>query len=421
MSDDLFKGPIILCSFCGKTRKETKRMITGINAMSNICDECVELCYSIIETEEKRQKEVDDKLAEKEFYNLPTPHEIRDLLNEVVIGQDRAKKVLSVAVYNHYKRISQIHIKGNKTKVKKSNVLLVGPTGSGKTLLAQTLAEILNVPFAIADATSLTEAGYVGEDVESILSRLLDAAGGSVKTAERGIIYLDEIDKIATKAGRGSSTRDVSGEGVQQALLKLIEGTVANVPKNKNKNDKATVAMDTKEILFICGGAFVGLTDITKERIQGAKTLGFGSKNISNEEDEKINKKVIKSINAKDLHNFGIIPELVGRIPVIAGLHELDESMLVKILSEPKDSLIDQYKRIFLIDSVQIDFSNSALAEVAKKSIEIKSGARGLRAILEEALLDSMFDIPTYTNINKIIVDYDCITKNISPIYICEE
>ena len=268
----------MICSFCGKTRKEVSKMITGINIINNICNECVLLCYEILSADEIRESEISKKIAQEEFYNLPIPHEIKGLLDQVVIGQEKAKKVLAVAVYNHYKRISDIKVKGNTSKIKKSNILMIGPTGSGKTLLAQTLSEILDVPLAIADATSLTEAGYVGEDVEGILVRLLANAGGSVNLAERGIVYIDEIDKIALKAGRMGATRDISGEGVQQALLKLIEGTIANVPKGKNKGqNKETIALDTSNILFICGGAFVGLKEVVEDRIQGNKSLGFSS------------------------------------------------------------------------------------------------------------------------------------------------
>ena len=391
-------------------------MITGINIINNICNECVLLCYEILSADEIRESEISKKIAQEEFYNLPIPHEIKGLLDQVVIGQEKAKKVLAVAVYNHYKRISDIKVKGNTSKIKKSNILMIGPTGSGKTLLAQTLSEILDVPLAIADATSLTEAGYVGEDVEGILVRLLANAGGSVNLAERGIVYIDEIDKIALKAGRMGATRDISGEGVQQALLKLIEGTIANVPKGKNKQNKETIALDTSNILFICGGAFVGLKEVVEDRIQGNKSLGFSS-----HEDEEAEEKIqLPKVTAQDLHEFGLIPELIGRVPIITSLHELDEDMLVKILKEPKDSLVRQYKKIFKIDEVELEFTPHALREIAKQAIELKSGARGLRAIIEEALLDSMYDIPAYREIIKV-VDDKTILENTRPIYVCTD
>ena len=417
MSENFSKGGIMACSFCGKSRTEVTKMITGMSVINNICNECVDLCHNILVDDEKRTKSISKKLAAAEFDELPTPHELKQLLDGVIIGQYKAKKVLSVAVYNHYKRISDIYIKNDPTTIKKSNILLVGPTGSGKTLLAQTLADLLDVPFAIADATSLTEAGYIGEDVEGILARLLSSADGVVEQAERGIVYIDEIDKIALKSGRQGATRDVSGEGVQQALLKLIEGTIANVPKGRSKANRETIPMDTGNILFICGGAFVGLDKVVTERKNGPKTLGFGAAIIKKEESLTL-KKSATGATAEDLLKFGLIPELIGRVPVIASLHELDKDMLIEILTEPTDSLVKQYKKIFKIDGVVLTFSEEALEKIAEEAIKIKSGARGLRAIMEDVLLNPMYDVPTYKDIIEVIIDEKVIIEGSPPQYI---
>ena len=409
------------CSFCGKSRKDVKKIITGIDIPSNICNECVYLCYEVLQRDEEKEETISKKTVQQAFSELPTPREIKELLDDIVIGQNKAKKVLSVAVYNHYKRISNPRVKGDTAKIKKSNILLVGPTGSGKTLLAKTLAEILDVPFAIADSTSLTEAGYVGEDVESILSRLLMNADNSVRKAEMGIVYIDEIDKIAVKSGRMGATRDVSGEGVQQALLKLIEGSSINVPKSRNKAImKDTISMDTENILFICGGAFNGLDTIVQKRLSKKPSIGFTVNNNKQLDDIDIETAGLKA-NSLDLIEFGLIPELIGRIPIVVALQQLSEDMLIKILTEPKDCLVDQYKKIFRIDGVELEVTDEALRAIAKKAIDLKSGARGLRAIMEEALLDSMYDVPTHKHIVEVIVNEESLEEDKNPIYIYEK